>query len=429
MSFNWQKRFTVVGLCFLGLVIAYTDRVNISIAAIDMQQSLGWTDTTKGIVLSSFFVGYLLFMVIGGVLANRYGGKIVLGTAVVLWSFFTILTPYAAAISGAMLIAARILLGAGEAVSSPSIFNLLARWVTPGGRARAVSFVSSGATVGALIALLSTGWIVSTYGWQMAFYSFGVIGLVWAIAWYFLAYDSPAEHPRISDQELDLLKGAVVAEKGNNKIPWTKLFSHASIWALIISGFCVNWSLYVFLAWLPSYFYDSHGLSIVSSGIFAAAPWLAMSLGMVLGGMIADGLLKSGWSTTLVRKTMQTVGLGGSSLCVLFAGSASSFAAALSLTIGALGLLSLCYSGFAAAVIDVAPEHSDVLWGVVNTVGTLPGIIGVAITGWMVETTGTYASAFGLAAAIGAMGTFVFLMFGTGDRVIQLEKPGHANSH
>ena len=80
MKLIWPKRFTVVGLCFFGLVIAYTDRVNISIAAIEMQRSLGWTDTTKGLVLSSFFVGYILFMVAGGVLANRYGGRIVLGT-------------------------------------------------------------------------------------------------------------------------------------------------------------------------------------------------------------------------------------------------------------------------------------------------------------------------------------------------------------
>ena len=101
------------------------------------------------------------------------------------------------------------------------------------------------------------------------------------------------------------------------------------------------------------------------------------------------------------------------------AGSAETFGAALGLTIGALGLLSLCYSGFASAVIDNAPSHSDVLWGVVNTAGTLPGIIGVAITGWLVDATGTYAAAFTLTAIIGALGTVVFLLFGTGKEVIR----------
>ena len=93
---NWQKRYTVILLTFFAQVIGYTDRVNISIAAIAMQEDLGWTDATKGIVLSSFFVGYLFCMIIGGWLSNRYGGKIVLGVAVVLWSGFTMLTPLAA---------------------------------------------------------------------------------------------------------------------------------------------------------------------------------------------------------------------------------------------------------------------------------------------------------------------------------------------
>ena len=414
----WPRRYTIVLLCFFGLLIAYTDRVNISIAAIDMQQSLGWTDTTKGLVLSSFFIGYILFQVVGGWLASRYGGKVVLGSAVVLWSMFTILTPFAAAVSGAALIAARILLGAGEAVAPPAIFNLLARWVTPGERARAVSFVSAGATVGALIALLSTGWIVATFGWEMAFYSFGVIGFFWAVAWYLKAFDSPARHPTISSEERALLLQAGVNDDDKLPIPWRALFTSIPVWALVVSGFCVNWSLYVFLAWLPSYFYDTQGLSIISSGIYSAAPWIAMSIGMLIGGTLADGLLKGGASTTFVRKLMQTVGLGGASVCVLLAGGAESFAAALSLTIGALGLLSFCYSGFAAAVIDVAPENSDVLWGIVNTAGTLPGIIGVAVTGWLVDTTGTYAAAFTLAATIGGVGALTFLLFGTGRRVI-----------
>ena len=103
---------------------------------------------------------------------------------------------------------------------------------------------------------------------------------------------------------------------------------------------------------------------------------------------------------------------------MLLAGGAETFAYALSLTIGALGLLSFCYAGFAAAVIDVAPDHSDVLWGIVNTVGTVPGIIGVAITGWLVETTGSYVAAFSLAAGIGLAGAAVFLVFGTARKVV-----------
>ena len=105
---GWPKRYTVVGLCFFAAFICYIDRVNISVAAIAMKDQFGWTETDKGIVLSSFFVGYMLTMALAGWLADRYGPKRVLGFAVVWWSVFTVLTPFATFGSFGLLIAARI---------------------------------------------------------------------------------------------------------------------------------------------------------------------------------------------------------------------------------------------------------------------------------------------------------------------------------
>jgi len=96
---SWPVWYTVVLLCGAAVLISYLDRTNISVAAIPMQAQFGWTETAKGWVLSAFFVGYLAFMAISGALANRYGGKIVLGAAVLWWSIFTALTPPAALIS------------------------------------------------------------------------------------------------------------------------------------------------------------------------------------------------------------------------------------------------------------------------------------------------------------------------------------------
>ncbi|MBL8959125.1 MAG: MFS transporter, partial [Gemmatimonadetes bacterium] len=119
----------VVLLCFAAVLISYLDRTNISIAAIAMQEQLGWDEATKGLVLSSFFIGYLLLQVVAGSLANRWGGRIVLGVAVLWWSLFTALTPPAAMASFAMLIAARIALGLGEAAVFPGSINMIGRWV------------------------------------------------------------------------------------------------------------------------------------------------------------------------------------------------------------------------------------------------------------------------------------------------------------
>lgn len=419
MQNMWPRRFTLVGLCFLAMVIAYTDRVNISVAAIQMQDDLGWSDATKGLVLSSFFIGYFFFQVLGGWLANRYGGRIVLGVAVILWSGFTLLTPLAAFTGSlVLLLGARILLGVGEASVAPAVLNLFSRWVPPDERARAVAFFSSGAIVGTLFTLLVTGWIIVEFGWPMAFYSFAVLGFIWAVFWFRFVSNSPGEHPDITEAELGLLAEVRQDDTRNKDIPWRLIFSHRAAWALIITNFCTNWGLYVALAWLPSYFYDTQGISIVGSGLYSMAPWLSMFFAMNIAGWLADRALAGGMDATRLRKIAQTIGLGGSALFLFAAGSAATPLVAVSTMCGALACLGVCYSGFAPAALEMAPRHSDILWSISNTFGTIPGIIGVAVTGWLVGISGTYVAAFALAAAVHVVGAVVWLLFGTAKEVI-----------
>ncbi|HSB96361.1 MAG TPA: MFS transporter, partial [Spongiibacteraceae bacterium] len=139
----WPKRYTLLALCFLAAFVCYIDRVNISVAVIAMQERFGWSETVKGLVLSSFFIGYMLFQIPSGYLANRFGGKWVLGIAVAWWSIFTIITPFAA-LSLPLLIAARIGMGLGEAAMFPGAYNLFGRWIPPVERSRAVALLLSG---------------------------------------------------------------------------------------------------------------------------------------------------------------------------------------------------------------------------------------------------------------------------------------------
>jgi len=150
--------------------INYIDRVNISVAVILMTVEFGWSETTKGLVLSSFFVGYLAMQIAGGWLAHRIGGKVVLGFAVIWWSIFTILTPAAAFISLAALIIIRIALGLGEAAAFPASFALFSKWVPASERSRAITILISGAPLGTVLALLTTGWVIERYGWPSIFY-------------------------------------------------------------------------------------------------------------------------------------------------------------------------------------------------------------------------------------------------------------------
>ena len=160
----WPRRFTLVGFCFLGTFICYIDRVNISVASIAMAADLGWSETLKGFILSSFFIGYLITQVPGGWLANRYGGKLVLGIAVLWWSIFTIITPPAAFLSVAVLVVARIAMGLGEGMAFPSMYNLYGRWIPSAEKARAVVITFSGISLGTLFALVATAEIIERWG-------------------------------------------------------------------------------------------------------------------------------------------------------------------------------------------------------------------------------------------------------------------------
>lgn len=418
MQPRWPKRLTLTLLCFAAAFVCYIDRVNISVAAIAMQEVFGWSQTTKGLVLSSFFVGYLLFQVPSGWLANRYGGKVVMGAAIAWWSMWTILTPLAAAISLPVLYAARIAMGLGEAATFPAAYNLGARWFPQGERSRFVAVLLSGVPAGTVFALLTTGWIVTRWGWPSVFYVFGAAGFVVTALWFALAWDSPAQHPRITPAERALLATGDDRPAQAGPTPWRRLLSQSAVWALVFNHFCSNWILYMLLAWLPSYFRATQDLSLVNAGLFSAAPWLSMFVTINLGAWLADGLIRRGVSVTAVRKLMQTIGLLGAGGCLLLARDAATPVVALLAMCSALGALGFTWAGFAPNHLDIAPRHAGVLVGLTNTAGTVPGVIGVAVTGWLVDQTGTFDAAFVLAASVAVAGTLVWLLFATGRRLV-----------
>jgi ACS family sodium-dependent inorganic phosphate cotransporter len=401
---RWPAYYAVTLLLCAAVFISYIDRTNISVAAIAMQSAFSWSETQKGAVLSAFFIGYLPLMVLTGVLANRYGGKLVLGIAVVWWSVFTVLTPPAALISLPALIAARILLGLGEAAVFPATMNMIGRWVPAEHRSRAVALVTSSVSLGTLFSLPVAGWLVRDFGWPMTFYAFGAVGFVWA-AWWFWRVDAgygvappPAGAPR--------------------EIPWRALLRSPAVAAIVVGHFCHNWMLYVLLAWLPSYFKTTFGVSVANAGLLSAAPWLTAFAMINVAGYLADRMIRAGRGATFVRKLMQTVGLVGAALFLLLLPNATTAASGTLLMCCAAGTLAFCMGGFGPNSFDIAPRHADVIWGISNTFATIPGIVGVYVTGWLVDRTGGYAAPFTVTAAIALLGAVVYLLLGSGERQV-----------
>jgi ACS family sodium-dependent inorganic phosphate cotransporter len=401
---RWLPYYTVLLLLLAAVFLSYVDRTNISVGAIAMQAQLGWTETQKGLVLSAFFIGYLLLMLASSALANRFGGKVVLGVAVVWWSLFTALTPPAALMSLSTLVLCRIGLGMGEAAVFPACINLIGRWVPPLKRSSAVALVTSAAPLSTVIALPLTGWLIRNHGWPAPFYLFGVIGIVWALLWSVLVKGGVGVAPD--------------APATRSAIPWKRILTSAPVWAIVITNSCFNWSFYLLLAWLPSYLKHTFGVSLLNAGLLSAAPWLASFLVGNAAGAVADRMLRAGRSATFVRKLMQTLGLTLGGIFLSMLPSAASLTAAVIITTCSAGTFALCFAGYAPNGFDVSPRYADIIWGLSNTVGTLPGIFGVYLTGWMVDRTGTFAAPFYVTTGVSFLGALVFLVFASGRRQI-----------
>lgn len=401
---GWQPHHTVVVLISAASFISYIDRTNISVGAIAMQAQLGWTETQKGYILSAFFIGYILLMLGSGALANRYGGRIVLGTAVIWWSIFAALTPPAALLSLPALIGARVALGLGEAAVFPASINMIGRWVPSSARTRAVTLLTSAIYLGTVFALPLTGWLIRQFGWPLPFYLFGLAGLAWAAIWFTQVGSGWAIEPP--------------PQGGWRAIPWSRLLRLPAVWAIAAGHFCSNWSLYVLLAWLPSYFKATFGAGISDAGVLSAAPWLVAFFTANGAGYLSDRLLRAGWSATSVRKLMHCAGLAGTALFLSLLGEANSVSSGLLLMCCATGCLGCCLSGFGPNGLDIAPRYADVIFGFTNTVATVPGIVGVAITGWLVDRTGSFRAPFAVSAAVALVGALVFGLFASGERKV-----------
>lgn len=412
------KRAVLVAMCFLATTLCYIDRVNISVAVIPMAEELGWSATTKGTVLSSFFIGYLLMMTPSGWLAGRFGGRLVLGLALVAWSLFTLLTPWAATLSFSALIAARIGMGLGEAATFPAIISLYARWLPSEERSRAVSLMFAGIPAGTVLGLTVSGLLVQRQGWPAAFHVFGLIGLVFAAAWFWIVRDSPARHPTISAAERAALAGVTIAPETKADVPWGQLLRLPAVWAIVVNHTTTTWLLYLMLTWLPSWFRDVQHLDIASSGLFSALPWLVSMLTGPLIGQLADRWRRRGASTTLVRKTMQVTAMLGVAAGMLAASQVKDADLALVVLCLTMGFYSFSSSGFACNHLDIAPRHADALYGFTNTFASIPGIVGVALTGWLIDVTGSYNSAFLLAAGVALTGAVVWIIWARGEVLV-----------
>ncbi|KFK30624.1 hypothetical protein AALP_AA6G006100 [Arabis alpina] len=384
----WQqfpRRWVIVLLCFASFLLCNMDRVNMSIAILPMSQEFGWNSATVGLIQSSFFWGYLLTQILGGIWADKFGGKVVLGFGVVWWSFATIMTPIAAKLGLPFLLVVRAFMGIGEGVAMPAMNNMLSKWIPVSERSRSLALVYSGMYLGSVTGLGFSPMLIHKFGWPSVFYSFGSLGSIWFLLWLKYAHSSPKDDPDLSEEEKKVILGGSKPREPVTVIPWKLILSKPPVWALIISHFCHNWGTFILLTWMPTYYNQVLKFNLTESGLLCVLPWFTMAVFANVGGWIADTLVSRGLSITSVRKIMQSIGFLGPAFFLTQLSRVKTPAMAVLCMACSQGSDAFSQSGLYSNHQDIGPRYAGVLLGLSNTAGVLAGVFGTAVTGYILQ--------------------------------------------
>ena len=411
-------RFKVIFLSFLAVFICYIDRVNISVAIIPMQEQFGWSESQVGIILGSFYFGYMITMILGGYLADKYGGKKVLGYGLLIWSFFTIITPFFAYQGLWWLILIRILMGLGEGVTFPSWHAIYARWVPFKERTRAVGFTNSGIAAGTLFGYAVAALIIANYSWEWVFYTFGVLGFFWYFFWSRSVTSFPEDNQNLSQNELKLIQSEAPAKISASSIPLLRLIRNGPFMAITVATFCNNWSLYTFLSYLPKYVnapVSQGGMGIdLGSNTFIYSiviPCLVAMIALILGGILADALIKRGHEVIKVRKTVNSIGFFGSAFFLYLISFEDSLINAVILLCLINICSGICAGGFGVNHADLGPKYTGSLVGIAGSIGMIAAILAPIVAGLILEITNSWSSIFYICSFVLIFGGIFYLIF------------------
>jgi len=378
-------RWLIIWMCFLSGAIAYIDRVNLAIAAPNVRAELGLNSAQMGLVLSAFFWMYAAVQLPAGSIVDKIGVRLSLAFAVCWWSLFTMATGLARGM--AELIGARVMLGLGEAGALPSCVKSAFNWFPRSERGLACGILNSGGATGSALSLPLVTALIAMLGWRGSFIVTGLLGIAWALAWWVI-YRDPERYRVVAPAEVEALlalRGASPSSAASINISWLDLFRYRSIWGLMIGLFCLDFAIYFFITWFPSYLLQARGFSLTSLGTVGMIPASMAVVGNWLGGYTSDHLLKRGWSATKARKSCL---VGGMLMASSIGLSAFVNSTAVSLALLSLAYCSLAFSGAnvwaVGSEIAPTPAHVASIGAIQNFAGNLAGIMIATFTGVMV---------------------------------------------
>ncbi|MEZ0119167.1 UNVERIFIED_ORG: ACS family hexuronate transporter-like MFS transporter [Heyndrickxia coagulans] len=391
-----KGRGIVILFLFLAGVVNYLDRSALSIGAPFIKHDLTLTDTQMGIIFSSFSVGYAIFNFVGGMASDKFGAKMTLFVAMIVWSLFSGALVLAVGFTSMVII--RVLFGMGEGPLSTTINKMVNNWFPPSNRASVVGLTNSGTPLGGAISGPIVGFIAISFSWKISFLAIMIIGLIWAVCWWKFVKEKPSD---MSSAEVEIAAANIAPSE--SKFNLTFYLKQKTVLFTAFAFFAYNYILFFFLTWFPSFLVDARGLSVKNMSMITVIPWVLGFLGLALGGVVSDFIYKKFVKKGILfsRKLVLVSCLLLSAVCIGFAGIVTTTVNAVTLVALSVFFLYLTGAIYWAIINDVVDQKNvGSVGGFMHFLANTAGIIGPSLTGYLVDISGTYTAAFILAGAL-----------------------------
>lgn len=399
-------RWWIIGLLLLATTINYIDRQTLSVAAPIITREFNLSATDYAHITYTFLFAYAIMQAVSGSLIDRIGAKLGFTLSIIWWSIANILHAFG---TGKWSFAAyRLLLGMGEAGNYPAALKAISEWFPKAERANAVGILNAGPGLGALIAPPVMVWLIYHWGWRWAFVLTGALGFIWLIGWQKL-YARPAEHARVTDEELALLnQDRQEPGQTGSRAPVLELLRHKEIWGVMLARFIADGGFYFITFWLPKYLADVRGFNLKQIGYFGWIPFLAADLGSLFGGWLGTRLMKQGYTLDRSRKLVIWLGT-----CLMPAAILNLYAPSPYVGLALIAVVMFATQVKAAALFTIPADlvrSQDValVWGLSGAAGSLGGAFFQLIVGWLIDSY-SYAPVFTLVVGLHFISTLLVI--------------------
>jgi MFS family permease len=381
-------------LCLIYLIL-YIDRVNISTAAPLIQHDLALSNTQLGFAFSAFAYPYAVFQLIGGWLADRYGPRWTLGVSGFVVCAATALTGLVGGLG--TLVAARFALGCGEGNTFPTATRAMAAWVPASRWGFAQGVTHSAARIGNALTPPLIASLVAFATWRGSFALLGAANLLWVAVWSWFFRDDPRSHPRVRASEAETLAARPAGE------PPAAVPRRLLVWRMMpvtVVDFCYGWTLWVFLSWVPSFFFQHFHLNLNASALFSAGVFLSGVAGDALGGVVSDRILAKTGNLRLARTAVIAAGLFGAFVFLVPIAAVHSLRVVTLCLSAAFFCTELAVAPIWSVPMDIAPRHAGSAAGMMNFGFGCAGIISPVVFGYVIDVTGSWTVPFLSSAAL-----------------------------